>query len=232
MKNLAIIPARGGSKRIPRKNIKPFLGKPIMVYSIEAALECGLFEEVMVSTDDEEIASTAKRYGASIPFKRSVENAGDSASQASVMHETIEGYEKVGRHFDNFCCLMATAPFITPDLLKKAYVSFLESGCDTLFSIQEFSYTIYRALEYDAEGFLKMVWPENQPKHSQEFNKAFHDAGQFYFSRIASFKKNRIFAAGKAKGFLLSEMDAHDIDSQEDWETAELKYQLIHGKKQ
>ena len=229
MKNIAIIPARAGSKRIPNKNCKSFLGKPIIAYSIEVAKKVGIFDEVMVATDGNDISKIATRYGARVPFRRSPENANHTAPLANVVLETIRQYEQEGTYFDNLCCLLATAPFITCDLIKKAYKILLNESCDCVLTIQRFSYPIQRALEYNQNGFLKMICPENQKKRSQDFKPAYHDAGQFYFSKVASFKKNRMFFAGKMKGIDLLEHQAHDIDTPEDWQVAELKYKVVHG---
>lgn len=179
MKNIAIIPARGGSKRIPRKNIKPFMGKPIIAYSIEAALQSGLFDEVMVSTDDEEIAEIARRYGAKIPFIRSKENANDYAGLADVIDEVIKNYSLSGVSYDNWCCLLATAPFVTPSLLNDSYHLFITGGFDTLRPVIRFSYPIQRAFRMDNDGMVSFINPEYISTRTQDLETAFHDAGLF-----------------------------------------------------
>lgn len=230
MKKLAIIPARAGSKRIPNKNIKSFLGKPIIAYSIETALKSGLFDEVMVSTEAPEIAEIARSYGAKVPFFRSREKADDYTGMAAIMLEVLEEYEQQGFHFDYFCCLFATAPFLQADTLHEAYQTLLKGDCDCVFSALRFSYPIQRALSHDEQGLLKMIWPENRTKRSQDLPEVFHDAGQFYFTKTDAFKKGGYFFAGRNKGIILHPNHAHDIDNMEDWEVAELKYRLLYQR--
>jgi len=158
LKNIAIIPARGGSKRIPRKNIKNFLGKPIIAYSIEAALESKLFDEVMVSTDDKEIAETAIKYGAQVPFLRSDNNADDYATLADVLIEVINEYKSKDTSIDNICCILPTAPFVTSNRLIEAFNLFTKNKFDSLFPVLEFSYPIKRSLIKKEDGTVKMAW--------------------------------------------------------------------------
>jgi pseudaminic acid cytidylyltransferase len=223
MKPIAIIIARGGSKRIPRKNIKDFLGKPIIAYSIETALKSGIFENVFVSTDDEEIAEIAEKYGAKIPFMRSAENANDFATTADVLKEFINNFPvKLSREA---CCIYPTAPFITVDLLKQAYEKLINGNFDTVFPIQRFGFPIQRALVLRDE---KLTWrnPENAQVRSQDLEPTFHDAGQFYFFRIKPFLERNTLLTKNSAGIEISEMQAHDIDNEEDWKIAEFKYQL------
>jgi len=221
---LAIITARGGSKRIPRKNIKEFYGKPIINYSIEAALASHLFDEVMVSTEDEEIASVAQQYGAKVPFLRSKEMADDFAVTYDVLREVIQGYEKCGRTFDTLCCLYPTAPFITADILRDAYDAFRTAEADELIPVVRFSYPPQRAFVL-REGYLKYRWPENRNKRSQDLEPFYHDVGQFYFLRTdALFIENP--EERKTAAFIMDEMHVQDIDNPEDWAVAELKYRL------
>ncbi len=227
-KPLAIIPARGGSKRIPRKNIKNFLGKPIIAYSIEAALKSELFSEVMVSTDDSEIATIALQYGAKVPFMRSPENANDFATTVDVLIEVLEKYEQINRHFAYACCIYPTAPFVSGESLQKAFQMLIEKDLDSVFPIQKFSFPPQRGVVVEQE---KIKWknPENAQVRSQDLEPMYHDAGQFYFFRTLSLINNRQILGDNTGGLIISEMDAHDIDNEEDWKIAEFKFSL-HSK--
>ncbi|PTX19978.1 N-acylneuraminate cytidylyltransferase [Pontibacter mucosus] len=227
MKSLAIIPARGGSKRIPRKNIRPFLDKPIIAYSIEAALKSGLFAEVMVSTDDEEIARVAQEYGASVPFLRSREASDDFATTAQVLEEVLIQYKAQGKSFEVACCLYPTAPFVTAALLQESYTRLSEGDFDTVFPVLKYSYPIWRSLKVE-QGKAVMNWPEHLSSRSQDLPAAFHDAGQFYWFRVDRFLKDKRLFTGNSGVIELSELEAQDIDSETDWKLAELKYKLLH----
>ncbi len=229
MKALAMITARGGSKRIPRKNIKEFNKKPIIAYSIEAALGSGVFDEVMVSTDDEEIAQIARNYGASVPFLRSEATSNDFATTADVIEEVIEEYKKRGKEFDILACIYPTAPFITSEKLKNAVDTLAASEADGLIPVVRFSYPPQRAMEIH-DGRLVFRQPENLSKRSQDPVPHYHDAGQFYVTRTESFLKNRNLLLGKILPLELSELEVQDIDNEVDWKLAELKYQLINDK--
>ena len=226
MKTLAMITARGGSKRIPRKNIKEFNGKPIIAYSIEAALKSGVFDEVMVSTDDKEIAEIAKKYGASIPFFRSEKTSNDFATTTDVIEEVILEYRKLGKEFDMCACIYPTAPFVTADRLKTAVDTLSATDADSLIPVVRFSYPPQRAMEI-VEGRLVFRQPENLSKRSQDLSPHYHDAGQFYVFRCDSFLKNRNIMLGNIVPMELSELEVQDIDNEVDWKLAELKYQLI-----
>ena len=229
MKTLAIITARGGSKRIPHKNIKSFYGRPIIAYSIEAAVNSGAFDTVMVSTDDEQIADISRKYGAEVPFMRSDRTSGDFATTTDVLKEVIEEYDKRGEHFDTACCLYPTAPFITADRLREAVRSFRESGADTLISVTAFSYPPQRALIMQ-DGKLVFKYPEHLVTRSQALQKEYHDAGQFYVFDTDAFIRNGNLMLGNIIPFELSEMEVQDIDTEVDWELAELKYKLVNDK--
>ena len=225
MKNLCIIPARGGSKRIPRKNIKPFMGKPIMAYSIEAALKSGLFEEVMVSTDDAEFASVAKQYGASVPFMRSDKTANDYATLSDVIDEVIEMYKDRGQEFDNFCCLLSTAPFVTSEQLKESYDVFVEQHFDSLRPVVRFDFPIQRAFRMSEDNTVSFMHPEHMNTRSQDLEKAYHDAGLFYWGTCAlGFKGDRW------GGYEIDESVCQDIDTESDWRMAEMKYKLLNNR--
>lgn len=219
--NLCIIPARGGSKRIPRKNIKDFLGKPIIAYSIEAALESGLFTQVMVSTDDEEIAEVAKKYGAEVPFFRSKKTADDFATLADVVEEVKEFYLKQHREFDNICCVLATAPFINGELIHKVFMEMQERDFDSVRPVIRFSYPPQRGVKME-DGKISFFNPDFASTRSQDLEPVYYDAGMFYWMKFELGLKgiNR-------GGFEISELEAHDIDTLEDWKIAEIKYTLL-----
>jgi N-acylneuraminate cytidylyltransferase len=224
MGNLCIIPARGGSKRIPRKNIKPFLGKPIIAYSIELALNSGLFEEVMVSTDDTEIAEVAKAFGAQVPFPRSAENANDFATTMDVLKEVLAMYEKQGRTFENVCCMYPTAPLITQKALNQGFEKLVSEGFTSVYPVTPFSFPIWRSLKIE-EGKTKMNWPEFANARSQDLPQAYHDAGQWYW--FVPSKIGDSLYSENSGAVVLSEMEVQDIDSETDWQMAELKYERI-----
>ena len=228
MKTLAMITARGGSKRIPRKNIKEFNGKPIIAYSIEAALGSGVFDEVMVSTDDEEIAEIAKNYGAKVPFFRSEKTSNDFATTTDVIEEVLETYRERGEEYDIFCCIYPTAPFITSKRLKDAVEELAKSDADSLIPVVRFSYPPQRAMEVH-DGRLVFRQPENLKKRSQDLEPHFHDAGQFYVVRSESFFKNHGIMVGDILPMELSELEVQDIDNEVDWKLAELKYNLLNN---
>ena len=226
MKNIAIIPARGGSKRIPRKNIKPFMGKPIIAYSIEAAMQSELFDEVMVSTDDEEIAEIARKYGAKVPFMRSAETSNDYAGTADVILEVLKKYKDLGREFDTICCIYSTAPFVTSGKLMEAY-SKLTDGIDFVFTCVAYSYPVQRSLHI-VDGKISMVYPEYAASRSQDLEPIYHDAGQFYVAQVESFVQERTFSGKNTVGLVLSELEVQDLDTLTDWTLAEMKYKLFH----
>jgi N-acylneuraminate cytidylyltransferase len=229
MKTLAMITARGGSKRIPRKNIKEFNGKPIMAYSIEAAIQSGAFDEVMVSTDDEEIADIARKYGASVPFMRSEKTANDFATTVDVIDEVISEYHNRGKDFDVFACIYPTAPFITSDKLKEAVEKLSASDADSLIPVVRFSYPPQRAMEIH-DGRLVFRQPENLSKRSQDLEPHYHDAGQFYVVKTESFLENKGIMVGQILPMELSELEVQDIDNEVDWKLAEMKYKLLQDK--
>lgn len=229
MNKIAIITARGGSKRIPRKNIKDFLGKPILAYSIEAALKSGLFDTVMVSTDDEEIASIAQKYGAEVPFYRSAETANDYATTNDVLLEVLEEYEKRGMKFEMGCCIYPTAPFVTADKLRDAMKLFQASDADSLIPVVPFSYPPKRGMVI-REGKLVFEYPQYLDSRSQDLETNYHDVGQFYYFRTKAFRNNRKLMVGNILPYVVSEMEVQDIDNLTDWEIAELKYKVMKEK--
>lgn len=223
MGNICIIPARGGSKRIPRKNIKPFLGKPIIAYSIQAAINSGLFEEVMVSTDDQEIAQVAQEFGAAVPFLRSAENADDFATTADVLNEVLAQYSAQNKHFDLACCLYATAPLVTVSALKQGLNKLVVNNFDSVFPVAEYSFTIWRSLKFEANR-VAMNWPENTNTRSQDLPPAYHDAGQWYWFNPRTF--NDKLVTKNSGAVVLEQHLVQDIDTIQDWQIAELKFKI------
>ncbi|MBC7890820.1 MAG: pseudaminic acid cytidylyltransferase [Sphingobacteriaceae bacterium] len=223
--NLAIITARGGSKRIPRKNIRPFLGRPILAYPIEAALNSGLFAEVMVSTDDEEIADIARSFGATVPFLRSAATSDDRATTSQVLEEVLAGYEGVGQPFGYACCLYPTAPFVSETLLAQALEKLRAGRYDCVFPVQRFGFPVQRALVFEGDR-LQWLQPENALVRSQDLAPAFHDTGQFYFFDVAAFRQSGRLLSDNTSGLEISELQAHDIDTEDDWRVAEFKFKL------
>lgn len=226
MKRLCIIPARGGSKRIPRKNIKPFMGKPIIAYSIEAALNSGVFDEVMVSTDDKEIADVARQYGASVPFMRSAETSNDYATTVDVLLEVINKYKEQSKIFDVICCLYSTAPFVTSERLKEA-ASQISDNVDACFTIVQYSYPIQRSLRINESEHVEMKFPEHLKSRTQDLEKVYHDAGQFYFVKTDALVQEETVWCKRTAPLILSELEVQDLDTLTDWQLAEMKYQLL-----
>lgn len=229
MKKIAIIPARGGSKRIPRKNIKEFVGKPIIAYSIDAVLKSGVFDEVMVSTDDVEIAEISKKYGAKVPFFRSEEMSNDMAMTAPVLVEVLREYEKLGQNFEYTCCIYPTAPFINSDRLKNAMDLLVEKQCDSVLPVVKFSYPPQRCLVI-RDGKAQMLHPENYNVRSQDLEAYYHDAGQFYCLKSSALIEEEKLYCKTTLPIILPEIEVQDIDSVEDWEIAEMKYRISHNK--
>ena len=229
MRKIAIITARGGSKRIPRKHIKEFCGKPILAYSIEAARTSGLFDTVMVSTDDREIAELARKYGAEVPFFRSERTAGDFATTNDVLLEVLEEYEKRGECYDLGCCIYPTAPFVTAAKLKDALGRLEGSGADTLIPVVAFSYPPQRAMVV-REDRLVFESPQYLDSRSQDLEPHYHDVGQFYLFYTEAFRRNGKLMVGNILPYVVSEMEVQDIDNQTDWEIAEIKYRCMEGR--
>ena len=226
MKNLCIIPARGGSKRIPRKNVKLFLGKPMLAYSIEAAKQTGLFEEIMVSTDDAEIAEVAKQYGASVPFMRSEETASDFATTADVLREVLANYQKLGKEFDNFCCFYATAPLVKSEDVVSAFERLKKTDFTCVYPVVQFSYPIWRCLDFKEDGTMTRHWTEYENSRSQDLPKEYHDTGTFYWYKTKEWLEGKV----KIGGIEVDETTIQDIDTETDWKLAEMKYELMNKK--
>ncbi len=230
VKNLCIIPARGGSKRIPRKNIKYFKGEPIISYSIRAAIESGLFDEVMVSTDDLEVKEIAESYGASVPFLRSAETSNDFATTADVLIEVLNVYLSLGKRFDQICCIYPTAPFITAGRLIEGF-EILTQGADSVLPILSFDYPIWRSFKVNENDNLVYNWVEFIDSRSQDLPKSYHDAGQWYWVKIDRLKESGKLIFETSKGLQLLPFEAHDIDTLHDWKLAELKYEYLQSIK-
>lgn len=228
MSNLAIIPARGGSKRIPRKNIKLFLGKPIIAYSIEAAINSGLFNEVMVSTDDAEIAEIAIQYGAKVPFMRSDKMSNDFATTFDVVEEVVNSYKEKEIEFENVCCIYPCAPFVIEQKLEEAYNLFVKEHFDAVFPVMQFGFPIQRALQMDDFGKISFFYPENALTRSQDLLPSFHDAGQFYWMNVASCMEQQKIITDNTGSIIITELEGQDIDNEVDWKIAELKYKLLN----
>lgn len=227
--NVAIIPARGGSKRIPRKNINHFCGKPIIAYSIEAAFQSGCFDKVFVSTDDLEIATIAKKYGALVPNLRSSENSDDFSTIADVMIEVVETLKDDNVFPDNICCIFATAPFVTGDAIATAYTKLLEESFTAIFPVVEYSYPIQRSLGFNNDGTISMVWPEHLLSRSQDLVKRYHDAGQFYWIKTKVMLEEGTLFVKNASSIVINSICAQDIDTPNDWLIAELKYKALNN---
>ncbi len=223
-KRIAIITARGGSKRIPKKNIKDFCGKPIIAYSIEAAISSKLFDEVMVSTDSEEIAEIAKKYGASVPFMRSAETSNDYATTNDVLMEVFNEYEKRGQEFDIAVCIYPTAPFVTADKLKRAIDMVEKDGADAVTPVVQFSFPPQRAFII-RDNALEYQYPENASARSQDLETVYHDCGQFYVMRPYNILHD--VESTMTMPLIMKESEVQDIDTIEDWEIAEIKYKLM-----
>lgn len=226
MSAIAIITARGGSKRIPGKNKKDFLGKPIICYSIEAALSSGLFDEVMVSTDDEEIAGIARSAGASVPFMRSADSSGDLAGTDDVLMEVLEEYGKRGRVFDYMACIYPTAPFITAGKLKDAMRLLIEEDATGVMPVVSFSFPPQRGMAV-RNGRLEYCYPENAMKRSQDLETIYHDCGQFYCYHVERYRACRGNLEDGYVPIVMDETEVQDIDNPSDWELAEIKYGMM-----
>jgi len=225
---ICIIPARGGSKRIPRKNIKDFWGKPMIAYSIKAALKSGCFDRVIVSTDDLEIAQVAKTFGAEVPFMRPDELANDYAGTLSVIKHAIEWFEEHESKPSEICCLYATAPFVQASSIKQAYKQLQTTQADYCFSVTSFAFPIQRAIKITQQQRIEMFFPEYFNTRSQNLEEAYHDAGQFYWGKAEAFKQHKPIFSEHASPFILPRHLVQDIDTQEDWLRAEMMYQVLH----
>jgi N-acylneuraminate cytidylyltransferase len=227
MKTLAIITARGGSKRIPKKNIKEFCGKPIIAYSIRAAIESKAFDEVMVSTDSEEIAQIAKEYGASVPFLRSETTSNDFATTADVILEVIDEYEKQGKDFDYVACIYPTAPFVTAKKLSEAKALIEKEKAEALLSVVKYDFPPQRAFVI-RDGMVKYQYPEYERARSQDLEPIYHDCGQFYICSCEGLKEHHSMILPHTVPYIVPEEEVQDIDTMSDWAIAEAKFTAIN----
>ena len=228
-KCLAILTARGGSKRIPKKNIKEFMGKPMLAYAIEAARESGLFDTIMVSTDAEDIAEIARWHGAEVPFLRSRRNSSDHATTADVIEEVILEYESRGQNYSEICCLYPCVPFLTGDTLGKAH-AFLKDA-DAVMPVCRFPVPLEWALRIQ-NGRLVAQEPEKLLVRSQDLETMYYDVGMFYYIKTEAFLKYRTLTPPGTVPYLIDEMQCQDIDTPEDWRIAEMKYRLLHAEEE
>lgn len=228
---LAVIPARGGSKRIPRKNIKTFAGKPMIAWSLESALNSGCFDRIIVSTDDEEIASVARDCGAEVPFMRPAELSDDHTATIPVIAHAIQWHQQNGQSPSEVCCIYATAPFVSSAHLRSGLDLLQATGCDYAFSVTSFAFPIQRAIRITADSRVEMLDATQFNTRSQDLEEAFHDAGQFYWGRTEAWLSGMpIFSAGAAP-VVLPRHRVQDIDTQEDWERAEWMFKALQVAK-
>lgn len=224
---LAVIPARGGSKRIPHKNIREFCGKPIIAYSILAAQQSGCFDKIIVSTDHDEIAAVAREYGAETPFTRPVELSNDYAGTIPVIKHAIEWFLSQGVSPSAVCCIYATAPFLTAEDLRLGFEKLIATGSDYVFSLTNYPFPIQRAVRLTSNGRLAMFQPEKFNTRSQDLEAAYHDAGQFYWGSCAAFLSELSLFSEAATPILLPRYRVQDIDTLEDWKHAELMFRAL-----
>jgi pseudaminic acid cytidylyltransferase len=224
---LCVIPARGGSKRIPRKNIKEFNGQPIIAYSIKVAIASKCFDKVIVSTDDTEISEVAKSFGAEVPFLRPKELSDDYAGTIPVIKHAIEWFDNHAQPPSEVCCIYATAPFVQVDAIRNAYKQMRHENADYCFSLTSFAFPIQRAFKLTPEKRINMFYPDLFEKRSQDLDEAYHDAGQFYWGKAEAFKLQQPFFSSAASPYILPRHLVQDIDTKEDWKRAELMFQVL-----
>ena len=227
---LAVIPARGGSKRIPRKNIKYFCGKPMIAWSIEAALKSGCFDHIIVSTDDNEIAEVARDYGATVPFMRPKELSDDYTGTIPVISHAIEWLSDHGLQIDKVCCLYATAPFVRPEDILRGLEILIEEGGDYAFSVTSYAFPIQRAIRVNAERRIEMFNPEHFNTRSQDLEEAWHDAGQFYWGQSNAWVRKKVIFTPDSSPVPLERHRVQDIDTPEDWLRAEWMFKALQVK--
>ena len=227
---IAIIPARGGSKRIPRKNLRPFCGKPILAYSIAAARDSGVFDHIIVSTDDAEIQAMAREFGATTPFTRPPELANDHATTVPVIRHGVQWVQQHLGAVEHVCCIYATAPFVQAADLKAAQQRLVERQVSGyVFSATTFPFPIQRAFRVKDDGFVEMFDAANYNTRSQDLEEAFQDAGQFYWGSAQAYLSDKIFFSTDSMAYVLPRHRVQDIDTAEDWQRAELMYQALRA---
>ena len=227
---VAVIPARGGSKRIPRKNIKLFCGTPMIGWSIKAAQSSKLFDKIVVSTDDEEIADIAIKFGAEVPFMRPDNLAGDYTATGPVVAHAVEWYAKLGIDLSHVCCIYATAPFVRGSDLSKGYDILTRESCQFSLSVTSFASPIQRALVLTKDGRVEMRDTNQFHKRSQDLQEAYHDAGQFYWGTKDAWMSGEPIFGLNSRPVILPRSRVQDIDTMEDWEQAELLMQVLNSK--
>lgn len=224
---LCVIPARGGSKRIPRKNIKSFCGQAMIGYSIKAALDSQYFDQIIVSTDDAEIAEISKYFGASVPFVRPESLSNDYAGTTPVVKHAIEWFDDQDQSPSEVCCLYATAPFVTANTIKRSYDQMQHTQADYCFTVTSFAFPIQRAIKVTSENRIEMFYPENFEIRSQDLEESYHDAGQFYWGKAESFRQKKPLFSKSSTPYILPRHLVQDVDTPEDWKRAELMYQVL-----
>ncbi len=224
MSIVTVIPARGGSKRIPHKNIKLFCGKPMLAYSIEAAKDTGIFDRIIVSTDSKKIASISKESGAEVPFMRPCELADDHTGTDAVILHALKQLMEDGEKIDYICCIYATAPFVKAEYIIKGYDLLRDKNATSCFSVTTYPFPIFRSLKINNQNQLEMFWPEYRETRSQDLPEAYHDAGQFYWADAKKYLKEKQFYSKDSVSVVLPRYLVQDIDTPEDWETAEKMY--------
>lgn len=229
MSIIAIITARGGSKRIPQKNIKIFMGKPMLAYAIEAAKKTGIFDEIMVSTDDEDIANVARKYGASVPFMRSQKTSDDFATTYDVLEEVIDEYKKMGKIFDELCCIYPCVPFLTSKTLQDAYKAMKDCQVDALQPVCKFPAPVERAMKIENN----LIVPNDRESlkiRTQDLTPSYFDVGMFYYCKTDVMLLEKTLVPQKTSAYIIDELECQDIDTPDDWRIAEMKYKLLHSK--
>jgi pseudaminic acid cytidylyltransferase len=226
---LAVIPARGGSKRIPRKNIKLFCGKPMIAWSIEAAQQSSCFDQIVVSTDDTEIAEVARQYGAQVPFMRPAQLSDDHTGTTAVIAHAINWFSEQGQQPEQVCCLYATAPFVSADDLRRGLAALTEAGSDYAFSVTNYAFPIQRAIRINATGRVEMLNPEHFNTRSQDLQEIYHDAGQFYWGRADAWLQGEMIFSPAATPVMLPRHRVQDIDTPEDWVRAEWMFKALQA---
>lgn len=228
MSVVAIITARGGSKRIPKKNIKEFMGKPMLAYAIEAAKSSGIFDEIMVSTDSEEIAEIAKKFGASVPFMRSEKTSNDFATTYDVLEEVITEYKKKEKEFDIICCIYPCVPFLTSKTLRDSYSLLLRGNVNAVQPVCTYPAPVEWAMRLK-DGVLIPDSPERLAIRSQDLQQAYFDAGMFYFCKTDILLMEKTLIPVNTMGYVIDESECQDIDTPDDWKMAEMKYKLLNA---
>ena len=229
MSAIAVITARGGSKRIPHKNFRNFMGKPMLAYAIRAVRDAGVFDEIMVSTDDAEIAAVARAQGANVPFMRSPSAADDAATSSDAALDVLREFSKRGKTFDRLAVVYPCVPFLTGAVLADAWRSFVASDADALLPVVRYPFPVQRAMRRNGRGFLEYREPENALRRTQDLEPAYHDAGMFCLTRVEAFLRTKTLVSPRTAFFEMRPECVQDIDTPDDWHAAELKYRILNG---